>query len=90
MQALEHLVEQAADLEAREVRAEAEVRAAAAEGDVRVRVAADVEAVGVREHRLVAVRGGVEHDDLLARADRDAAELGVARGGAPELHDRRA
>src|SRR5688572_22956369 len=45
---VEQLVEHAADLEPREARAEAEVRAAAAECDVRIRIAADVEAIGIR------------------------------------------
>ena len=49
-----------------EVGAEAEVRARAAEADVGVRVAADVEALGVVEHARVAVGGAVEQDDLVA------------------------
>ena len=48
-----------AQLEAREVRAEADVLAAA-EADVVVRRAVDAEDVAVREHVLVAVRRGVE------------------------------
>ena len=53
-------------------------------------VRADVEDVRVLEHLLVAVGGGVVHDDLVALLDRHAADLGVAGGGAPEVVDRRA
>ena len=60
-----------------------------AEGDVRVGVAADVEAIGVGEHRLVAVGRCVVDDDLVARGDLLAGELGVLGGGAAELDDRR-
>ena len=62
------LLEQDAELELGQVVAEAEVRAAAAEPDVRVRVAADVEDVGVGEDAGVAVGGGVEDHDLVALA----------------------
>ena len=52
-------------------------------------LARDVEAAGVGEHVLVAVGGRVEHHDLVALADLLAADLGVARGGAPEVDHRR-
>ena len=42
-----------------------------------------------RKDLLVAVRRRVEDDDLVALADLLAAELGVARRGAAEVHDRR-
>src|SRR5690606_2422309 len=51
----EQLTEHRLDLLPGEVGAEAEVRAGAAEPDVRVGVTGDVEAIGVGEHRLVAV-----------------------------------
>src|SRR5262245_10203568 len=56
VETVQHRVEQAADLEPRQVRAEAVVGAAAAEREVRVRCAAHVEAIGRLEHLLVAVR----------------------------------
>ena len=43
----EELAEQRLDLDARDVRAEAEVRSAATEGDLVVRRGSDVEAVGL-------------------------------------------
>src|SRR6188472_2460523 len=49
------LLEGDLDLEPGQVRAEAEMDAAGTEGHVQVRVAADVEAIGVVEHLLVAV-----------------------------------
>ena len=88
-QALDDLAHGRLDLGAGEAGAEAEVLAAAAEGHVVVGRAADVEGVRVLEHLLVAVGGGVVHDDLVALLDRHAADLGVACGGAPEVVDRR-
>ena len=55
---------------------------AVAEGEVRVRIARDVEAERVGEDALVAVRGRVPERDLVAGADRLAAERDVARRGA--------
>src|SRR5262245_4314524 len=82
------LAEHHAHLAAREVRSEAVVRAGAAEADVLVRRARDVEAIGVAEDVLVAVRRVVPEHDLLAGADLLAGQLGVARGGPPEVDDR--
>ena len=63
------------------------MRAAAAECDMRVRVAADVETIGIREDLLVAIRGRIEDHERISRADLHAAQLGLARRGALELHD---
>src|SRR5262245_33149564 len=54
-EAADQLLGEHADLEPGEVRAEAVVDSLA-EGEVRVRVAADVEAEGLAEHALVAIR----------------------------------
>ena len=60
-----------------QVGAEAEVRAAGPETDLRrVRLAGDVERVGVLEDPLVAVGGLVEHDDLVARFEGLSTRLG--------------
>src|SRR5687767_10124425 len=77
LEASEELLEHHTELEASEVRAEAEVHAEA-EAHVIVRLAADVEAKGIGERVLVAVRGHLPERDLLAAADADAAELRVA------------
>src|SRR5436190_16943607 len=79
------LLERDLDLEPGQVGAEAEVDAAGAEGHVQVRVAADVEAVGVVEDLLVAVPGGEPGGDLVALADRLAAEREIACRGPPEV-----
>ena len=84
----QQLLEEHAQLEAREARAEAEVRAEA-EGDVRVRVARGVEAERIGEDALVAIRRRVEQQQLVARADALAAQRRVARGGAVHVLDRR-
>src|SRR5262245_3265138 len=73
------LLEGDARLEAGERGAEAEVHAAA-EGEVLARVAAQVEAVGVREDALVAVRRADQQQHLVALPDLLAVEAGVARG----------
>src|SRR5262249_8369065 len=86
--AREQLLEQARDLEPREVGPQADVLAAP-EADVVVRPAVDAEAVAVGEDLLVAVRRGVEEAGGLARADLLAAQLEVARGGPAELDHRR-
>ena len=65
----QQLAQQRLDLDAGDVRAEAEVRSAAPEGDLVVRRASDVEAVGLSEGALVAVCGAVVHDDLVAGCD---------------------
>src|SRR5262245_33311903 len=88
-QAGEDLAEHHAHLAAREVGAEAVVRARAAEADVFVRGARHVEIAGVQEHALVAIAGVVPEHHLVAGPDLLAAELGVARGGAPEVDHRR-
>ena len=87
------LVEHDADLEAREVRAEAVVHAVT-EPEVRIRVAVQVEAERIVEHELVAVRGRFPEHDLVAGADGLAEEIEVAgrgaavvRGGMRPAHD---
>ena len=67
--AREQLLEDDPDLELRQVGAHAVVDAAGAEGHVRVRRAADVEAVGLLEDRLVAVAGDEPGRDLVAGLD---------------------
>ena len=89
-EALDDLAHGGLDLGPGQAGAEAEVLAAPAEGHVLVGRARHVEHVRVLEHLLVAVGGGVVHDDLVALLDRHAADLGVARGGATEVVDRRA
>ena len=74
----EQLLQQDPDLGAGQVRAEAEVRTGA-EREVQVRRAVDVERVGVVEHVGVAVRARVHVEHDVARAQRAAAQLGVAR-----------
>src|SRR6476646_394116 len=66
--ALQRLLDQDPQLEARERRAQAEVTAACAERLV-LGLTAQVEAVGVLEAALVAVGRRVPHDDLVAGAD---------------------
>ena len=68
--ALEQLLEDDADLQPRQVRAQAVVDAARPERHVLVRVARQVHAVRVGEHRLVAVAGREPGDDLRAGRDR--------------------
>ncbi len=68
-----------AELEAGEVRAEAAVDAAA-EGQVAVGLAVPDELPGVGELGLVDVGGAEERHHLLALADREAVDLGVAGG----------
>ena len=65
------------------------MRAAAPERDVFVGRPGDVEAIRVREHRLVAVRGDVPEDDLVAVAHGLPTQLGVAHRRPAEAHDRR-
>lgn len=70
--------EDGAELPAGEVGAEAEVLAVA-EGDMGVRVAADIEAVGVGELALVSVGRGVPEDDGVAGVDVLALQLDIGR-----------
>ena len=65
-QAGQELAEHHRQLPTGEVGAQAEVRARAAEADVGVRVAADVERLGVVELARVAVGRAVEQHDLVA------------------------
>jgi hypothetical protein len=76
-QATQQLLDGGVGLEAREVHPDADVRAVR-ERHVPVRVhAPDVEAVGVREHRRVAVGAGDRDAHELAAADRRARELDI-------------
>ena len=86
----EDLVDQLDELQPGQRRTQAEVRSAAAERHVgRRRRPTGVEAQRIIEHRLVEVGRGVPHDDLVAGRDLGAGELGVGRGGPPEVQDRR-
>ena len=87
-EALRPLAPEHPQIEAREVRAEAEVLADA-EAEVRVRVAVDAEGERVLEDVLVAVGRRVEERQRVALADLLAAQLVVARRGAREVVDRR-
>ncbi len=79
--AVAELVEHDANLEARQVGTETVVHAVA-ESEVRVRIAGEVEAEGLGEHTLVAVRGGLPEHDLVAGVHRLAEKVEVAGGGA--------
>jgi hypothetical protein len=68
--------------------AETEVRAVA-EHEVRVRVAADVEAVGIGEDFVVTVSRGERDDHLVTGPDELAADLAIVCGRAAEGHHRR-
>ena len=81
------LVEHHADLEPGQVRAQA-VMHAVTEAEMRVRVAREIEAERIGEHVLVAVRGRLPEHHLVAGAHRLAAELEVARRGAPVVRGR--
>ena len=78
-----HLLERDAPLEARQRRAQAEVRALA-EGEAALRVAEQVEAVGVGEGALVAVGRADQQHHLVAGAQLLAVQLDVARHQARE------
>ena len=65
------------------------MRTGAAESDVRIRVAQDVERVGVIEDLFVEVGRAVGHHQPLPLLDLDAAQLGVLGGGALERRHRR-
>src|SRR5262245_2636885 len=81
-EAVDQLLEEDADLEAREVRAEAVVDALP-EGEVGVRVAQEVEAEGLAEDALVAVGGHLPRGHLVAGRELLAAELDLVRDRAP-------
>src|SRR5262245_18960285 len=87
-EALAQLREQRAQLEPRQVRAEADVLAAA-EADVIVRIPVDAEDEGVLEHLLVAVARGVEQAHGLPFPHDLVADVKLPRGGARELVHRR-
>ena len=72
VEAREQVAEDRLDLDAREVRAEAEVLTEP-EREVRVRAAVDAERERVVEHVLVAVRRREVQRELVAGADRHAA-----------------
>src|SRR4051794_6496478 len=86
--ARQQLVEHDLQLEAGKCCAEAEVPPTGAEALV-VGVAFDVEALRVLELRLVAVRGDVPHDHLLAVLDGAAGDFGVLGGRATEVREGR-
>src|SRR3954454_10235336 len=85
----DQLLDHDRDLEPGEVRAEAEVGAAAPERGVLVALAGQDQPVRLREHLGVAARRREPDHDALALADRRGAQLGVLRGGATEVPDRR-
>jgi isopentenyl diphosphate isomerase/L-lactate dehydrogenase-like FMN-dependent dehydrogenase len=70
----------------RQMRAKAGVPPATAKADMRVRAAADVEAVGLAEARLVAVARDEPQHNLVARRDLPASDLGLCGCGAPHVH----
>src|SRR4030095_11063059 len=78
------------DLAACEMRAQAEVRSARPEPALMIRLAGDVEAIGILEVRLVAVGRDVPHRDLGALEHLGAAERDVARERPAHMHDRAA
>ena len=59
-----------------------------AEAEMSVGGAADIEAVGIVEHLLIAISGAVEHRHRLALADQGAVELVVAKRRAFHVVDR--
>ena len=60
-----------------------------AERQVRIRVAGHVERERIVEHLLVTVDRDVREQDLVARRDRDASNLGVLQQRAVHVHQRR-
>src|SRR6056297_210715 len=58
------------------------------EAEMAVLLAVDPELEGVVEHVLVAIGGGVEHHEAVARGDLPAAHHGVLRGRALHVVDR--
>ena len=87
VRAREQVAEDRLDLDAREVRAEAEVLAEA-EREVRVRAAVDAKRERIVEHVLVAVRRREVQRELIAGADRHAAHFAVLGRDAREVADR--
>ena len=83
------LGEHHADLEAGQLRAEAEVRAEATEGDLRAWLAGDVEPLRGVEHRLVAVGRQVVHRHPVTGLDPLAGKHGVVGDGTAKVQDRR-
>jgi hypothetical protein len=84
LQPRQQFLEQDAHLELGEILAEAEM-GTVAEGDVAVRLAIAREAIGLLEHLLVAVAGGVAQHQPVALRDPAAAELGVGGRRAHEV-----
>src|SRR5699024_7620108 len=84
---VEQLLQEHPPLQAGQVHAEAEVLPDA-ETEVGVGVATNVEAVGVVEHRRVAVGRRVVRDHLVAGGDGGPAQLDVGGGGAAEAVQR--
>ena len=89
VEARDDLAEDLLELHAREVGAEAVVLAVA-ERHVVVGRAADVEALRLGEHVLVAVRRRIPEDQLRVLLDLLAADLALLGRGAPERVHRRA
>src|SRR4051812_13763249 len=87
-EALQRLFEEDLELEPGKRGAQAEVAAAGAEGLV-LRVAVDVEAVGILVDVLVAVRADVPHQHLVALVHGATRDLGVAGGGPAEVGEGR-
>ncbi len=83
----EQVAEDRLDLDAREVRAQADVLAEA-EREVRVRAAVDAERERIVEDVFVAVRRREVQRELVAGRDRDAAHLAVLGRDAREVADR--
>jgi hypothetical protein len=78
-EACEEAIESDGGLDASELGAEAEVDAGA-EGEVTVRLAVDVQPIGIFEDSGIAIGGGEAAKEHLTAADRLAAELGVRAG----------
>ena len=82
------LLERDADLQPREMRAQAEVRTARSVSQVVVRRPGHVEALRIVERRVVVVGGAVPDDDAVAGGERLTRELGVVRDVAAHVHHR--
>src|ERR1051326_5499929 len=80
-------IEEHAELEAGEVRAETEMRTRT-EGEMRIRLTIDDEVEGVGENLLIAVGGRIEEAQRLAAADWPSGDFVVLGRRAAELHDR--
>ena len=66
---VEQLLEQRADLAARQVRTQAQVWAATAEGELAVWFARDIEAMGIAVLAFIAVGRGIPDRDPITGAD---------------------